>query len=237
MKKRILALAILSITFLTSGCVLQDKIAELKMNKMEKIVSTANSKEDFHEDTNSCPNNCTEGCENEHYTSWENYYKEKGINSILYKFTENDYNTIVSFKDESTGADTYAIRVITDLEIGNGGNVYFTYELGRILVNKNNPKKSKCTYNYMAGYDNNSVEWIECSDKSFLASLPEIAKRKKEEYENFKKSNKLAVQAEICGYYDMRQTPECKNFTSDAVFQQIFEQEKKALSKLRSTTL
>ncbi len=233
MKKRILALAILSIPFLTSGCVLQDKIAELKMNKMEKIVSTANSKEDFHEDTNSCPNNCTEGCENEHYTSWDNYYKEKGINSILYKFTENDYNTIVSFKDESTGADTYAIRVITDLEIGNGGNVYFTYELGRILVNKNNPKKSKCTYNYMAGYDNNSVEWIECSDKSFIESIPKIAQLKKEEYEKFKKLNKLAVQAEICGYADMEQEPECKNPALDTAY----TEEIKQLSKLRNTNL
>ena len=143
LKKVMLLSFILGIPFLTGGCALQDKIAELNMNEMEKLIANANSKEDFHEDTNACPNDCVEGCDNEHYVTWQNYYQGKGINSTLYKFSDNNYNAIVAFKDESTVSDAYAVRVLTDVEIGNAGGTYFAYELGRILINKNNPKKSK----------------------------------------------------------------------------------------------
>lgn len=254
MKKIILSFVIIGIPFLTSGCALQDKIAELKMNEMEKIIANANSKEDFHEDTNSCPNNCTDGCDNEHYTSWENYYKEKGVNSTLYKFMENDYNAIVAFKDPGTAADVYAVRVLTDMETGNAGGQYFTYELGRILVNKNNPKKSKCTYNYMAGYDNNAVKWFECSDKSFIESIPQIAKLKQEEYEKYKNIQKgtnqeetgnenpgySAEDIEFCSLGDNYDTVEkCKKIPEKYIFgdNSYSEKSNEQLSKLRSTTL
>lgn len=233
LKKYLLTLSIISIPFLTSGCIVQDKITELKMNKMEKLISTANEKQAFHEDMNNNPTYCVEGCDNEHFVPSESYYQEQGINSILYKFMNDNYNQIIVFKDKNTGADTYAFRYATDLILGNGSGTYFVYEIGRILINSQNPKKSKCTYNYMAGYDKNPVQWVDCSETNFIKTLPEIAKLKKTEFEKFRKLNKLAVQRELCAYAESRNSVECQN----PKLETAYEKENEQLAILRKTTL
>lgn len=211
----------------------QDKINNLKGNEIEKIIKNANGSQGWHEDTIINPNDCIEGCSSEHYVDYEDVYKEQGINSTLYKVMNDDYNQIVSFKNENTGADTYAFRYKTNLELGNGGGQYFVYELGRIMINPNNPNKSKCSYNFMANYDNNPVKWSNCSETTFINSLHKIAKLKRAEYEKFKEINKLVVQSEICAYADSRDDIECQNPDLDTAY----EKEKEQLAKLRSTTL
>lgn len=201
---------IISITFLTSGCVLQDKI---KMNKIEKVIKEANTKEYGNEDTQ---------------------------DSIVYKLMKEDYNQIVYFKDKNTGADTYAFRVQTDFEIGNGGIDFFNYEIGRIMINPQNIKSSKCSYNFGVLTDRNSVKWVDCSDTSFMDSIPKIAEMKKSEFEKYNKLMEYVKQEDICSMGDNSETiKECKSIPEKYLSGQVsaYDDAQKQLDKLIRTTL
>lgn len=210
MKKYICGIMIISITFLTSGCVLQDKI---KMNKIEKVIKEANTKEYGNEDTQ---------------------------DSIVYKLMKEDYNQIVYFKDKNTGADTYAFRVQTDFEIGNGGIDFFNYEIGRIMINPQNIKSSKCSYNFGVLTDRNSVKWVDCSDTSFMDSIPKIAEMKKLEFEKYNKLMEYVKQEDICSMGDNSETiKECKSIPEKYLSGQVsaYDDAEQQLSKLINTTL
>lgn len=210
MKKYICGIMIISITFLTSGCVLQDKI---KMNKIEKVIKEANTKEYGNEDTQ---------------------------DSIVYKLMKEDYNQIVYFKDKNTGADTYAFRVQTDFEIGNGGIDFFNYEIGRIMINPQNIKSSKCSYNFGVLTDRNSVKWVDCSDTSFMDSIPKIAEMKKSEFEKYNKLMEYVKQEDICSMGDNSETiKECKSIPEKYLSGQVsaYDDAQKQLDKLIRTTL
>lgn len=210
MKKYICGIMIISITFLTSGCVLQDKI---KMNKIEKVIKEANTKEYGNEDTQ---------------------------DSIVYKLMKEDYNQIVYFKDKNTGADTYAFRVQTDFEIGNGGIDFFNYEIGRIMINPQNIKSSKCSYNFGVLTDRNSVKWVDCSDTSFMDSIPKIAEMKKSEFEKYNKLMEYVKQEDICSMGDNSETiKECKSIPEKYLSGQVsaYDDAEQQLSKLINTTL
>lgn len=201
---------IISITFLTSGCVLQDKI---KMNKIEKVIKEANTKEYGNEDTQ---------------------------DSIVYKLMKEDYNQIVYFKDKNTGADTYAFRVQTDFEIGNGGIDFFNYEIGRIMINPQNIKSSKCSYIFGVLTDRNSVKWVDCSDTSFMDSIPKIAEMKKSEFEKYNKLMEYVKQEDICSMGDNSETiKECKSIPEKYLSGQVsaYDDAQKQLDKLIRTTL
>lgn len=210
MKKYICGIMIISITFLTSGCVLQDKI---KMNKIEKVIKEANTKEYGNEDTQ---------------------------DSIVYKLMKEDYNQIVYFKDKNTGADTYAFRVQTDFEIENGGIDFFNYEIGRIMINPQNIKSSKCSYNFGVLTDRNSVKWVDCSDTSFMDSIPKIAEMKKSEFEKYNKLMEYVKQEDICSMGDNSETiKECKSIPEKYLSGQVsaYDDAQKQLDKLIRTTL
>lgn len=221
LKKILLCLTVISISFLTSGCIVQDKIQEIqqkieesKMNEIEKILQTTNDKMFATEDI--------------------------GIESTVYKLMQNNYNQIVYFKDKNTGADTYAFRVQTDLEIGNGGIDFFNYELGRIMLNSQNIKNSKCTYNFNSLLNKNSIKWVDCSDTSFVESIPKIAEMKKQEYEKYKKLMEYVKQEDICSMGDNSETiKECKSIPEKYLSGQAsaYDDAEQQLSKLINTTL
>lgn len=221
LKKILFGLSLFSIPFLTSGCIIQDKIAEYqqkveesKMNELEKIIKTANDKEFDTEDID--------------------------VESTVYKFLENNYNQISYFKDKNTGADTYAFRVKTDLEIGNSGTDFFNYEIGRIMLNSQDINKSKCSYNYRTKLDNKEEKWIECSDKTFVESIPKIAEMKKQEYEKYKSLIRYIEKEEFCSLGDNSETvKECKNIPEKYLSGQAsaYDDAQHQLAKLRNTTL
>lgn len=107
-----------------------------------------------------------------------------------------DFNQIVQFKkDEKSSEETYAFRVETGEQIGNGG-LNFNYEIGRIVIDTVNLDSSKCTYNYRGHAD-----WKPCKEKTFIKSLPEISLLKAQAYEPLKplikELNERSVKAEI----------------------------------------
>lgn len=221
LKKILLGLTVVSIPFLTNGCIVQDKIQEVqqkikesKMNEIEKILLTANEKTFSTEDI--------------------------GIDSTVYKFMQDNYNQIVYFKDKNTGADTYTFRVQTDFEIGNGGIDFFNYEIGRIMINPQNIKSSKCSYNFGVLTDRNSVKWVDCSDTSFMESIPKIAEMKKSEFEKYKSLMGYVDKEEYCSLGDNYETvKECKNIPEKYLSGQAsaYDDAQKQLDKLIRTTL
>lgn len=195
----------------------QDKINNLKGNEIEKIIKNANEK--------------VFG------------YESAGIENTIYKLMENDYNQIVYFKDKNTGADTYAFRVQTDFKNNSESNDTFNYELGRIIINPNDINKSKYTYNYRSGEDGNPIKWFAGSDKTFVKSIPQIAKLKNEAYLRYKNNEYLslinlysectALDAE--GLYEQK----CETLPQDSgeLLDGWYRGSHEALAKLRSTTL
>ncbi len=189
----------------------------LNSNAIEKIIKTANATEQGYEDV--------------------------GQENTIYKLMEKDYNQISSFKDRQTGANTYAFRVQTDWKYEYNNEDFFNYELGRIIINPKDIKKSKCTYNFRASLDNKPVKWIECSDKSFVESIPKIAELKNKAYQQYKNNEygKLINLYSECmlkegeGLYD----PKCAALPYDAgeLLDGWYHGRHEALINLRNTTL
>lgn len=192
----------------------QNKVAELHMNEIEKIIKTANETKQGYEDV--------------------------GQENTIYKLMEKDYNQISSFKDKQTGANTYAFRVQTDVKIFNNDTNFFEYELGRIIINPKDIQKSKCTYNFRASLDNNPVKWVECSDKSFIDSIPKIAELKNKSYQQYKNNEyrKLINLFSECnseGFYNSKCDTLPNN--SSELIDGWYSGHHEFLEKLRSTTL
>ena len=86
----------------------------------------------------------------------------------VYKFLNDNYNQILSFKDEHPGASTYVVKYVSDTGYGNGGE-NFEYEIARFLKNSNNPNNSKCSYNYKEpdkfNKEAGNTEFFQCSEK------------------------------------------------------------------------
>ena len=151
-------------------------------------------------------------------------------------FGDKDFTDIFEFKDK--GVLVYKFSVDTGVLHGNSGE-NFSYELGRIYLNSQNETKSRCTYNYMANYNNKEVKYFECSESQFIKSLPKIAKVKKEKFDPLKPVIEKMQTADICGYSEMENKPECKEFNSysEADWNNLSNLYDKKLAELRSATL
>lgn len=189
----------------------------LNSNAIEKIIKTANTTEQGYEDV--------------------------GQESKIYKLMEKDYNQISNFKDKQTGADTYAFRVQTDWKVEDNDDNFFEYELGRIMINPKDIKKSKCSYNFRASLDNKPIKWIECSDKSFVESIPKIAELKNKAYLQYKNNEyvKLINLYSECMYLDGEglYDAKCEALPNDAgyLLDGWYHGRYEALTNLRNTTL
>ena len=154
-----------------------------------------------------------------------------------YHFFEDKYFTdILEFKDK--GVSVYKFVVETDTSVGNDGS-NFSYEIGRVYINSQNTKKSKCTYNYMAKFSDEQVKYFECSEPKFIKSFPKIAKLKKEKFNELKSIIEEQQQSYICSYADMENKPECKKFVnmSEDEWGRLEDLYFSKLEELRSATL
>ncbi|MBR1942772.1 hypothetical protein IJ843_03440 [bacterium] len=154
-----------------------------------------------------------------------------------YHFFEDKYFTdILEFKDK--GVSVYKFVVETDTSVGNDGS-NFSYEIGRIYINSQNTKKSKCTYSYMAKFSDEQVKYFECSEPKFIKSFPKIAKLKKEKFNELKSIIEEQQQSYICSYADMENKPECKKFVnmSEDEWGRLEDLYFSKLEELRSATL
>ncbi|MCQ2789438.1 MAG: hypothetical protein MJ229_03560 [bacterium] len=158
-----------------------------------------------------------------------------------YHFFDNkEFTDVFEFKDK--GVSVYKFSVETDFQVGNGNDDdnYFSYEIGRIYVNPQDSKKSKCTYNYMGKFSDEKIDYFECSESQFIKSLPEIAKIKKEKFNELKKAYKERELIDICGMADNENTPECSRFNDknwEQEWERIENSAKSSLTKLRCATL
>ncbi len=160
-------------------------------------------------------------------------------NSVkLYHFFNNEYFNDV-FEFNYKGSNVYKFSVETDLNVGNDGSK-FSYEVGRIYVNPNNPNKSKCTYNYMAEFSNEPVKYFECTENDFIKSLPKISALKKEKFEEYKSALEMENKLDICGYGDMENEPQCqflKGKNWDIEYEKNARLKTEKLKNLRCATL
>lgn len=115
-------------------------------------------------------------------------------NATKYTCNNENFNQVIRFKkDEKSSEETYAFRVETNEQAGNGGE-NFNYEIGRIVIDTVNPNSDKCTYNYRGNAD-----WKPCSEKDFIKSLPKISSMKAKAYEPLKPLMKELIEWDIKG--------------------------------------
>ena len=154
-------------------------------------------------------------------------------NAKKYSFFDDKYfNSILEFKDK--GIFVYKFVVETDASVGNGGS-NFSYEIGRIYINSQNPNKSKCTYNYMAKFSDKQIDYFECSEAQFIKSFPKISDIKKKKFIEYKKVLDEEKQLDICGYGDNENSPECSNLEDE--WSRLENLRTSKLAELRSATL
>lgn len=155
-----------------------------------------------------------------------------------YSFFDDKYfNSILEFKDK--GSSVYKFVVDTDASVGNGGSS-FSYEIGRIYINSQNPNKSKCTYNYMAKFSDKQINYFECSESQFIETLPKISDLKKKKFDEYKKILDEENQLDICGYGENENNPECshlKGKNQEDEWSRLENLRTSKLAELRSVTL
>ena len=174
-------------------------------------------------------------------TSKEETY-EGNIPAVEYKFQNNkNYNQIVTF--EKNGIKTFAFRMETDTEVGNGG-YNFNYEIGRIMFDINDRTKSACTFNFRTTADGNKFKWFDnCSESKFLTNLNDAAELKRKEYDIIKPMYEELGLIDVCGMAGSEDDSVCKKYSkmSDKEFTEYFnnleKRKRKQLAKLRNITI
>lgn len=161
------------------------------------------------------------------------YEEEEEESPDIYKGTKyicynKDYNQIVKFKkDAKSSEETFAFRIETAEDVGNGGNK-FNYETGRIVIDTVNPQASKCTYNYRGNAD-----WKPCIEKEFIHNLPEISLLKSKAYETLKPLLKEMQERDANSYYGSGKDTQ---YNEDKL-QEACEKYEKQIKVLQNTTI
>ncbi|MBQ3311430.1 hypothetical protein IJG72_05065 [bacterium] len=153
-------------------------------------------------------------------------------------FDDKDFSDVFEFKDK--GVSVYKFSVETDTDIGNSGEEKFSYEIGRIYINPQDSKKSKCAYNYMGKFSGEKIDYFECSESQFIKSLPKIAEVKKKKFNEFKKVLEEEKLLDFCGMGDNENSPECARFKGkdwESEWGRIEDLHFSYLAELRSATL
>ncbi len=146
-------------------------------------------------------------------------------NATKYTCNNENFNQVIRFKkDEKSSEETYAFRVETNEQAGNGGE-NFNYEIGRIVIDTVNPNSDKCTYNYRGNAD-----WKPCSEKDFIKSLPKISSMKAKAYEPLKPLMKELIEWDI---KDLNWAPDYDEQKAE----ETYEKYEKQLKILRNVSL